>query len=220
MTSLFHYIAYPVLAAIIVSAVINLIEFKEARHLFSRDRGDFWVMATTFFITLILGIQFGIFCGMALSIFFILKKVSRPHVAVLGKIDHSGIYRNIERYDDAVTEDEILIIRYDDDIFFGNADHFYNTIMSKLNQYQKTKHLILDVSSISNIDSSGIKQFKILVQNIQASNILIHLTGPKGPLRDRLKQEGIIELLGRDSFDMTIEKSMEFIQDQTEKQTE
>lgn len=211
LTSLFYYIAYPVLAAIIVSAVLKLIDYREAKHLFQNDRGDFWVMMSTFITTLLFGVQFGIFAGIGLSLFLILKNVSRPHVAVLGKVDHSGIYRNIERFDQAITDEEILIIRYDDDIFFGNADHFYNTIMNKISQHSKTKHLILDMSSISNIDSSGINQFKILIKNIQAANLLIHLTGPKGPLRDRLSQEGIIELLGRENFHMTIEKSIQSI---------
>lgn len=211
LTPLFHYIAFPVLAAIIVSAVIKLIDYKEAKHLYKTDRADFWVMMTTFLITLFLGIQFGIFCGIALSIFFILKKVSRPHLAILGKIDDSGIYRNIERFDGAITEEEILIIRYDDDIFFGNAEHFYNSILSEINNHKKTRHLILDMSSISNIDSTGIHQFKVLIQNIQSANIYVHLTGPKGPLRDRLSQEGITDLLGRDKFHLTIEKSMQSI---------
>lgn len=212
LTPLFYYIAFPVLAAIIVSAVIKLIDFKEARHLYETDRGDFWVMATTFLITLFLGIQFGIISGMALSIFFILKKVSRPHVAVLGKIDNSGIYRNIERFDGAITDDEILIIRYDDDIFFGNAEHFYNSILTEINKHKTTKHLVLDMSSISNIDSTGIHQFKVLLQNIRSAQIQVHLTGPKGPLRDRLSEEGITTLLGRERFHLTIEKSMQYIQ--------
>jgi len=220
LTPLFYYIAFPVLAAIIVSAVLKLIDYREAIHLFKSDRADFWVMMTTFLITLFLGIQFGIFSGIALSIFFILKKVSRPHLAVLGKIDNSGIYRNIKRFDSAITNDEILIIRYDDDIFFGNAEHFYNSILTEINQHKKTRYLILDMSSISNIDSTGINQFKVLIQHIQSANIHIHLTGPKGPLRDRLSQEGITDLLGQDNFHMTIEKSMQFIKNNTSKSIE
>lgn len=210
-TSLFYYIAYSVLAAIIVSAVLKLIDYKEALHLFKSDRGDFWVFMLTFTFTLIFGVQYGILGGICVSLFLILKRASQPHVAILGKIDNSGIYRNINRFDEAETDDEVLIIRYDEDIFFANAEHFYSTVMDEIKKQSAIKYIILDMSSVSNIDSTGIKQFKILIQNIQAGHVQIHISGPKGPLRDRLKQEGIIELIGKENHHQSIEKSMQSI---------
>jgi len=90
-TEVFSYIPYPVLAALVISAVIKLIDIKEIKHLYSRDKSDFWVLLITLLVTLTLGVRTGIIVGIILSIIMLLKEVSTPHIAVLGKIDSTGI---------------------------------------------------------------------------------------------------------------------------------
>ncbi len=210
-TKAFYYIPYPVLAAIIISAVIKLFDYKTTKKLFNTDRGDCWVLIITFLATILLGVLTGITTGIILSILVVLKKVSTPHFAVLGKIDDSGIYRNVDRFDQAVVEDKVLIIRYDDDIFFGNANHFFDSIIAEIMQAPSTKILVLDMSSISNIDSTGIIQLRILLEQLKKKQIKLHISGPKGPLRDRLKEEGISALIGDSNIHLSIEKSMKRI---------
>jgi len=207
-TKAFYFIPYAVLAAIIIGAVIKLVDYKTAMHLFKTDRGDFGVMMITFLATLSFGVLAGITTGIVLSILWILRKVSDPHYAVLGKIDDSGIYRNVNRFDQAIVDDNVLIIRYDDDIFFGNANHFFDSILSEIEQLPSTKILLLDMSSISNIDSTGVIQLRILIQQIKMNNITLHVAGPKGPLRDRLILEGIYKLIGKDNIHLSIDHSM------------
>jgi SulP family sulfate permease len=211
-TKAFYYIPYAVLAAIIIGAVYKLIDYKTAVHLYNTDRGDFWVMIITFLVTLSFGVLTGITTGIALSLLLILRKVSAPHYAVLGKIDESGIYKNVNRFEEAIVNDEILIIRYDDDIFFGNAIHFFDSILSEIENMPSAKILILDMSSISNIDSTGIIQLRILIQELNSNSMSLHIAGPKGPLRDRLQSEGIYDLIGIQNIHLTIAKTMQALQ--------
>lgn len=211
-TKAFYYIPYAVLAAIIIGAVYKLVDYKTATHLFKTDRGDFWVMIITFFTTLCVGVLTGIATGIVLSLLLILRKVSDPHYAVLGKIDDSGIYSNINRFEQAVVDDNVLIIRYDEDVFFGNANHFFDSILSEVKQLPSTKILILDMSSVSNIDSTGVLQFRILIQQLNSNKINLHLAGPKGPLRDRLQSEGIYDVIGIQNIHMSIDKAMQTLQ--------
>jgi len=210
-TSLFYYIPYTVLAAIIISAVINLIQYREALHLYKSDKGDFWVLSVTFLATILLGVQFGILTGILLSLFLIISKAARPHYAILGKINDDGIYRNIDRFSHAKTDDDVLIIRYDNDIFFGNAEHFFNSIMDSLDGIPDTKTIVLDLSSVNNIDSTGVQQFKILLDILSDRKISLHIAGPKGPLRDRFLNEGIMQTIGEDNIHLSIERSMNAI---------
>jgi SulP family sulfate permease len=211
-TKAFYYIPYAVLAAIIIGAVYKLIDYKTAVHLYNTDRGDFWVMIITFLVTLSFGVLTGITTGIALSLLLILRKVSAPHYAVLGKIDESGIYKNVNRFEEAIVNDEILIIRYDDDVFFGNAIHFFDSILSEIENMPSAKILILDMSSISNIDSTGIIQLRILIQELNSNSMSLHIAGPKGPLRDRLQSEGIYDLIGIQNIHLTIAKTMQALQ--------
>jgi len=210
-TEVFSYIPYPVLAALVISAVIKLIDIKEIKHLYSRDKSDFWVLLITLLVTLTLGVRTGIIVGIILSIIMLLKEVSTPHIAVLGKIDDDGIYRNVKRFEHAEVEDDVLIIRYDNDIFFGNAQHFFDTIESELSARVGTKYLVLDLTSVTKIDSTGIRKFYQLIHSLHKNNISIHFAGAKGSLRDRLKEEGIIAALGQENQHMTIERAMEKI---------
>lgn len=211
LTQWFHYIPYAVLAAIIITAVAKLIDIKEAVHLFKTDKSDFCVLAITFLMTLTFGVQIGIISGIILSLTLIIHKVSKPELAVLGRVDEMGIYKNVKRFGEAQTDEQILILRYDDDVFFGNAEHFYNSITSEINKRSNTRILVLDLSSVSNIDSTGVQQFILLIETLRKNEIEIHITGPKGPLRDRLKSEKVYQEIGEENIHLTIEKSMQTI---------
>jgi len=216
LTQWFNFIPFAVLAAIIIIAVTNLIDFNIFKKLYQSDKSDWGVLMATFSLTLLFGVQTGIIIGIGLSIFQIIRIASKPHYAVLGKVDEDlGIYRNIKRFKDAEINDNIVIIRYDEDLFFGNSQHFTNCVLSEINQRPKTDTLILDMSSISNIDSTGIIQFKTLLQKLKKMNIDIHLCGRKGPLRDRLHFDGVDEIIGEENIHMTIEKTMRKIKAKT-----
>ena len=210
-TKVFSYIPYPVLAALVISAVLKLIDLKEIRHLFSHDKSDFWVLAITLVVTLFLGVKAGIISGIILSIIMLLQAVATPHIAILGKIDNAGIYRNVKRFKEAEVHDDILIIRYDSDIFFGNAQHFFNTVESELSVRKDVRYLVLDLTSVIKIDSTGIRKFDQLIESLHDNDVDIHFAGAKGPLRDRLNDEGLILKVGQDNQHMTIDRAIEKI---------
>jgi sulfate permease, SulP family len=97
-TSLFHYLPKAVLAAIIMTAVIGLIDVAEARRLYRVSRPDLGLLLITFATTLTLGIQTGIFVGILASLAWFVYQANRPHVAVLGRLPGTTVYRNVERF--------------------------------------------------------------------------------------------------------------------------
>lgn len=211
-TDFFYYLPNAILAAIVISAVFSLIDVKEAKHLFYTDRQDFMVLMITFLFTLGLGVQQGVFFGIGLSALFILYRVSIPHYAVLGKLPDSGVFKNALRFKEAEREESILIIRYDDDIFFGNSDHFRDCILSEINKHPKTQDLVLDISSISFVDSTGLRQMKILFKIIKEQSIKIHLTGAKGIVRDIFRKNNIYAEIGEDNFHFNIQGALDKIE--------
>ena len=217
LTDFFYYLPDAILAVIVISAVLNLIDIKEAKRLFYTDKQDFMVFMITFLFTLGLGVQQGVFFGIALSALFILYRVSIPHYAVLGKLPESGVFKNALRFEEAEREESVLIIRYDEDVFFGNANHFTDSILGEIKKHPKTQELILDISSISFVDSTAIKQMKILFNIIKKQNIRIHLTGAKGKVRDIFKKNDIYIEIGEDYFHYNIQSALDEI-DETEKQ--
>jgi SulP family sulfate permease len=214
-TSLFYYLPHTILAAIVISAVFSLIDFKGARHLFRFDRRDFYVWIVTFMLTLFLGIQQGVFTGIVLSILMIIYKASKPHYAVLGNIPDTKLYRSIERYNEAVTEPDILILRYDGDILYANATHFYETCRKEVAKKTGLQYFILDASAIGHIDSTGFIQFKLLKEALDKQNIEFLVTRMKGPLRDIFEKNNMEKVIANEDRFMSNARALKYIDGQS-----
>ena len=156
LTPLFYFLPKSILAAIILLSVKSLFDWKEAKHLWQTHLSDFYMMLTTFIVTLILGIEEGVLAGVVLSICMVLFRSSKPHIAILGKLPESINYRNIDRFESAKEPEDILVIRFDDQLYFGNASYFQETIQELVNEIaSKPKMVLLDASSIHDMDSTG-----------------------------------------------------------------
>ncbi len=209
LTGALYYLPNPVLAAIIISAVIGLLNFPYAKRLFHLDRVDFYVYLTTFLLTLMLGVQQGVFAGVGLSMIMILFKSSRPHYAVLGRLPGSDSFRNVNRFDEAEVDAEVLIVRYDDDLYFGNADHFYESILSEVDRRKNVKILILNAGVISRIDSTGLHHLELLLETLNKKGIRTILTHLRGPVRDLLAKSGLADKIGSENYFLNIKDAVD-----------
>jgi SulP family sulfate permease len=119
-----------VLAAIIIVAVYGLIDFKEAKHLFHTDKMDFGLFLAAALGTLILGIEEGILVGVVLSMVVLIYRVSYPHFAEMGLVNDGQIFRNVLRFKDAIVKDEIIVMRFDAQLYFANTSYFKDKVKS------------------------------------------------------------------------------------------
>lgn len=215
---LFYYLPKAILASIIVMAVTGLIDYKEARELWERDRKDFLTLIVTFLATLFLGIQNGVLIGVILSIAQIIYQSSRPHVAVLGKLPETSTYRNVNRFEEAAQHDELLIYRFDSQLYFGNAAYFREGIEDLVKHENKAlKVFVLDASSITDIDSSGMHELKDVMSFLENRNIRLFMSGVRGPVRDTLQKYELVEKIGTKNFFLDVNAAVEYYKASSEK---
>lgn len=201
LTPLFYYLPKAVLASIIMVAVFGLIDFKYPKVLWQTKKDEFLMLMLTFITTLTIGIREGILAGVALSLLVMIYRTTRPHVAVLGAFRESNAYRNIDRYDDLVVREDVLIIRYDASLYFANTNHFREAIRQQVAQRKAgLKLLVISAESIDTIDSSAAQMIRELVAELQAQQINVNFAGVKGPVRDYLTKNGLFEDMGKDKF--------------------
>jgi SulP family sulfate permease len=194
---LFYFLPKAILAAIILLSVKSLFDWQEAKYLWHTHRSDFYMMLTTFIVTLTLGIEEGVFAGVVLSIFMVLYRSSKPHIAILGKLPGSINYRNIDRFESAKEPEDILVIRFDDQLYFGNAAYFQETIQEIINEREVIpKMVLLDASSIHGMDSTGFHTLEELQQYLNSRNITFYISGIIGPVRDFVIKSGFIDQMG------------------------
>ncbi len=210
LTPYFYNLPKAILASVIMVAVFGLINYKEALHLWHSNRLDFWMLIATFLATLILGIEMGIALGVILSLAMVLFKTTNPHTAQLAKVPNSHFYRNVKRFDNLEEKEEILIYRFDAQLFFANVNYFKD----KLYDYESRKKdhlklLIIDGESINNIDSTAIHALEEIIADFNSRAIEVCFTGIKGPVRDKMIKSGFIKKAKEDHFFMSIQDAVD-----------
>lgn len=210
-TSLLYYLPLAVLSAIIVVAVVGLFEYKQGIYLWRTQRNDFLMMMTTFVVTLSVGIMEGVACGVILSIFIMLYRSTHPSVVELGRIEGTTRYRNLDRYEEALGRDDMVIVRFDEQLYFANASFFKDSIRKCVRRHRKgkLKYVILDSSNIHSIDSTGIRVLKEVEQELDRQGITLHLSNVIGPVRDILYKCDLLTEPAK--HHMSIHEAVQFI---------
>lgn len=175
------------LAAIILVAIIPLVRLKNILHLWCYDRGDCTAETVTLLGVLILGIEKGITLGIILTLVNHLRKISHPHIAVVGRIPDTGYYRNAKRHN-VETWHHLLLLRIDESINFANTHYIEGFIASELIQQPDVKHIILIFTSVNDVDTTALEVLENLNHALQASLITLHLSEVKGPVYDKLER--------------------------------
>lgn len=211
LTPLFYHLPKTVLAAIIIVAVFGLVNVKEAVYLFKANNLDFWLLIATFLSTLTLGIEYGIATGVGLSLIILVYRTSRPYFTELGKVPNSNFYRNKERFKDVVLEDEVLVFRFDAQLFYANASYFRDNLDQIAEKKgDALKLIVLDAESINRVDSTGIEMLIERIKYYQKRNVLFYFAGVKGPVRDDLFRGGILKIIDINHFFMRVNGAVNF----------
>ncbi len=211
LTPLFYHLPKTVLAAIIIVAVFGLVNFKEAIFLWKANNLDFWLLIATFVSTLFFGIEYGIVIGVGLSLIILIFRTSRPYIVELGKVPNSNFYRNKERFSDVIIEDEVLVFRFDAQLFYANSSYFRDNLdLLASAKGDKLKLIVLDAESINRIDSTGLETLKERIRYYQKRNVLFYFAGVKGPVRDSLFRGKILEIIDINHFFMRVNGAVNY----------
>jgi SulP family sulfate permease len=201
LTPLFYHLPKAVLAAIIMSAVAGLVDVREARHLWKISRPDLALMAITFVATLTLGIELGILAGVAASLAGFLRRMSRPHIAVLGRLPGTTLYRKVERNPGAETVPGVLAIRFDAPLFFANAGYLEKALASlEAEMDEPVDKVIIDATAISGLDASALEALEKVVAGYEARGVEVWVASMRGPILDVMDRAGLVARIGPDRF--------------------
>ncbi len=210
LTPLFYYLPNAILSSVIMVAVFGLIDFKEPVHLWHSNRTDFAMLIVTFIATLSLGIEQGIAVGVVLSLVMLIYRTTRPHVAVLGRIPGTDIYRNIERFEKAEQRVDVLALRFDAQLYFANINYFRDTIdewAAKKNG--NLRLVVINGESINYADSSAVHALHDIVEEYRKLGADWYFAGVKGPVRDAFAKGGLMQYIGEDNFFLTVQEAID-----------
>ena len=192
LTGVFYYLPKPILAGIILVSIFSLFNVSQARYIYRVSKTDFIMLLITFLTTLILGIELGVATGVLFSILAILYKISKPNIVTLGRLPGTNSFKDVCRFAEAEESEEIVIFRFENQLFFANASMFRDKVLEYIDTRPKMKYLLLDARLIHEMDSHGTHILKEVDELLKSKNIELHMCGAIGPVRDRLYRSNLL----------------------------
>ncbi len=197
LTGLLKNLPQVILASIVLVAIAGLIDFKELKRLYRGNRSDFIIAMTALVGVIVFGILQGVIIASVASLLLIIKAVSSPHVAFLGRIPNTNRYSDFKRHPDNEILAGIMLVRVESPLLYFNVSNVYNVIWKKVLASDSTlKVVILDLSTSAYIDSSGARFIKKLYYNLEEIGISLRLAEAHSGVRDMLRFEYIETLMG------------------------
>lgn len=196
-TSLLFHLPKPVLAAIIMMAVINLINFQSIRNAWRASRDDGVAAIITFLATLAFApnIQNGILTGIILSLSLLLYRMMRPRVAVLG-LHIDTTLRDAVRHNLPPLHPKLGAIRFDGALRFVNVSYFEDALLKLERENSEMEYILVQASGINEIDASGIEMLRNLLERFQKSGIKLAFSGLKKQVSDVMDRTGLTQKIG------------------------
>jgi SulP family sulfate permease len=213
LTPLLFHLPKPVLAAIIMMAVISLINFPIILKAWRANRDDGIASITTFVATLAFApnIQDGILVGIILSLSLLLYRMMRPRIALLG-VHQDGTLRDAERHNLPRLHNRLAAIRFDGALRFVNVSYFENAILKLERDNPEVDHILVKGSGINEIDASGVEMLSNLITRFKSNGITLCFSGFKKQTQDVLERTGLIDKIGSKNLFSTDQAALEALE--------
>jgi MFS superfamily sulfate permease-like transporter len=215
LTPLLYHLPQSVLAAVIMMAVIGLLNVSGFIHAWKAQRADGIISVIAFVCTLWFAphLDKGIMVGVVLSLLVFLYKVMRPKVTTLARHEDQALRCVV---DHGLRECEyIALIRFDAPLFFANSSFLEDQVTDRMQANQKLKHIVIVANGINDIDASGEETLSLLVDRIRSAGLDVSLSGVNESVMKVLKRTHLDAKIGEDHLFATMELAIETIHPQT-----
>ena len=215
VTPAFTHLPTPALAAIIIVAALSLISVADWRRIARIKAVDGLLAGVTLVATLLVGLREGLVIGVIASVVAIMYRISKPNVAILGKLPGTRSFRSINRYPDAEKHEDVLIIRIDASFSFANADFLRDLLLDGDGPVDdETRVVIIDASSVNDLDTTAVGVLQFVADTLKGRGIELLLAGVKEPVEDTLRRSGMYDHLGADHFFLSPHRALDWYQSQ------
>ena len=207
LTGLFENLPEATLAAVVIAAVVELVDFGALVDLYrlsSRRLGaiygvaarpDFIAAVAAMFGVLVFDTLPGLFIGIAVSLLLLLYRASRPHIASLGKVpgttDH---YVDLARHADGTVPPGLVVLRVEGGLFFANADAVRRAIGAQA-AAPGVHGIVLDAVTVPYVDVTAIRMLAELTGQLEAQGVRLVIAGGIGQVRDMLRRDRAAQAL-------------------------
>ena len=182
----------PVLAAIVLLAVVGLVKLSELRHLWRADRSEFIVALAALAGVLGFGLLRGVLIGALISLVQLLRRASQPHVAFLGRIPGTQRFSDLARNADNQAIPGLMIFRVEASLVYFNVEYVREIVLRRARSESPPPRAVLcDLSSSPFVDIQAAHTLGQLSDELIADGISFKVVEGRSSVRDRLREEGL-----------------------------
>lgn len=200
----------PVLAAVVLMAVVGLFQADALRHLWQASRPDFVVAMASLVGVLGSGLLRGVMIGAIISLVQLMHRTAHPHVAVLGRIPGTRRFSDLDRHPDNEPIPGALIVRPESSLIYFNCDHICDTILARVHAEEITPAIVvLDLSAAPYVDLQSAHTLAGMADKLRSLGVRLHVVEARSSVRDRLNSKGLEERIGKVNRFVTVADALE-----------
>jgi SulP family sulfate permease len=198
LTGLLENLPKAVLAAVVLTAIYGLLDFPALFRMWRVSRLDFLAATIALVAVLALGILDGILLAALASISLLLARVSRPHVAFLGRVPGTNSYSDLDRHPENEPLTDAIAFRPEASLIYVNADTVLESVLSRLEMAAPAtiRLAVCDLSAAPYLDLAGSRMLHELHAELASRGIILRIVGAHGTARDLLRADGVEQKVG------------------------
>ena len=201
-TGFIGYLPVSVLTAIVISALMNVVELHLAVRLFKVSRNEFYIFVAACVSVLFLGTIYGVIVGLLLSFVAVVLRATNPPRSFLGMIPGKETYYDLKRNRNAYPIQHTIIYRFSENLFFANIKIFQSDIENSIKK--DTKVVIIDATAINSIDITAADRLEMMAKNLEKQGIRFYITEHSENVNQQMRSLGIGHLIEEGKVRRTI----------------
>ena len=216
LTPLFDGLPQATLAAIIIAAVIGLVDVQGFRELWRIDQGDAQLAIVGFAGVALLGVLPGILIAVVASLLALIRRAYRPRISVLGLVpgetstDEDYVFRSIDRHPEYHTIPGLVLFRFSSELFFANAAYFRDEALRLVDDSDPPARTVLvDAAAINHVDTTAIAMLHDLIDRLTARGATFEVARTRSSFREALERGGLLDRMGPDAVHRSVHTAVQ-----------
>ncbi|MEN8212128.1 MAG: SulP family inorganic anion transporter, partial [Thermodesulfobacteriota bacterium] len=199
-TPLLYHLPQAVLAAVIMMAVIGLVNTTGFIHAWKAKRADGIISVASFVGTLYFAphLEEGIMVGVGLTFALFIYQHLRPRVTLLSKSKDGSLK---DAYKIGLKKcRHIAVVRFDGALIFANATYLEDKVLGYIAENPELLHILIASKGINDIDASGENAVSILINTVRSSGRGISFCGLKEEVLAVMERTHLTAKLGKENI--------------------